>query len=161
MSDLAAQSDPPPFNRPAHQEQAEAIAAAVGEAIKSGGRTTVAVIGERVTRVETKIEGLEASTAVIRSTLHSVNAELQKASIHEANCAKSLAQIAEQTKGLPEALAKLSVFEEMKPRLAVIIEEATLRKGAWRMWMLIGGILTVVGSFSGAIVALVIALMHR
>jgi chromosome segregation ATPase len=110
-------------------------------AVEQRGQSTAHQIAERVTRVETKIEGLEKSADVIRSTLHGINGELQRTAIHEERCAASLKQIADQTKGLPDALAKLNNFSELEPKIKTLIDDANRRRGAWRAYALIGSVM--------------------
>jgi hypothetical protein len=126
-------------------------------AVEQRGQSTAHVIAERVTRVETKIEGLEKSSDVIRSTLHGINSELQRTAIHEERCAASLKQIADQTKGLPDALAKLGVFAELEPKIKTLIDESNRRKGAWRAYALIG---TIVGGGITALAAVMTVLIN-
>ena len=125
-------------------------------AIEARGTATANDIGQRVTRVEVKIEGLERDTSVIRSTLHSVNSELQKTAIYEERCAQSLKQIAEQTKGLPDLVTKTLAFEELTPKIRTLIDERIERRGAWKMWGVVAGLIGLFAGFSSAVVALVI-----
>jgi hypothetical protein len=107
--------------------------------------------GERVAIVETKIGGLEKDTAVIRATLHQMNGELQRSALHEADCARSLALIADQTKGLPELVGKIANLEATKPKIEALLEEASRRKGAWRGLVLMG---TAIGGLMAIAAAL-------
>jgi hypothetical protein len=152
------------FNQPRHDQQTRDIAEAVTIAIEERGLRTVAAVGERVAIVETKMVGLEKDTTVIRSTLHTINTELQKTVVHEANCARSLALIAEQTKCVPEIVSSLTGFEDLKPKLLRVIEESNARRSAWKVVLLIGsgivGAATALGMLATLLAALPSLLHH-
>jgi len=92
---------------------------------------TADAMGERVMRVETKIEGIEKDTAHIRSTLHDINGEMQKFVFEESGCRRALETIVEQTKHLPVMAANFQIFNEMKPTLTLMLDERQQQKGSW------------------------------
>lgn len=89
-------------------------------------------VGERVARVETRIEGVEKDTSIIRATLHCVNGELQKIVGREERREATLKVIADQTSSLPELMIKVRLIDELRPQLQVVIDENKTRKGATR-----------------------------
>lgn len=111
---------------------------------------SVSAMGERVARVETKIEGIEKDTGVIRSTLHGINGEMQKFVMQEARCITALEMISERTKDLPEIVMKVHEIYELKPKVQLLHEESAARKGAWGAYVLVGtaatGAVAIIGS---------------
>lgn len=115
----------------------------------------VTAMGERVVRVETKLEGVEKDTAVIRQSMHSLNNQIQGLVGIEQQCVAHLAAIREMTAHLPDLVAKMGAFEDLKPRLITVIDDHAARRGGWRaVTMLVAattGALTMLGTVLGGV----------
>lgn len=122
-------------------------------------------IGERVARVETRIEGVERDTSIIRATLHSVNGELQKIVGKEERREVTLKTIADQTASLPELMIKVRLIDELRPQLQIIIDESKTRKGAVRAIAILGAsaatLIAVLGTLGAGLIWLVESLLGK
>lgn len=119
---------------------------------------SVAAQGERLARVETKVEAIEKGIDIIRSTGHAINGEMQKFVGLEAQCVSHLSAIRELTAHLPEIVLKVQSFDELKPRLNMLIDEHFSRKGGWKAVVMIGtaamGAVTMIGAIAAGIIFL-------
>lgn len=94
------------------------------------------VMAERVTRVETKLEGLKEDTANIRMTIHGIHGEMQKFVI------------------------ELRGLSEMKPRLLAALTAEEKRKGAWGIALIAGSALVGVATVTMALITAVVMLIR-
>lgn len=102
--------------------------------------------GERLAKVETKIEGIEDATAVIRSHLHELKNEVQKIFVLEERCERSLVEIRDLTKDLPTIAASARSFADMRSEISAVIVERQKQEGAWKAIVGMGAAL--VGAFT-------------
>lgn len=113
-------------------------------------------MGERVVRVETKIESIEKDTTVIRHTMHDFAGKMQQFVSLEAQCVAHLSAIREMTAHLPEIVAKVQSFDDLKPRLTMLMDEHFARKGGWRAMILVGtatmGAVTMIGTIAAGVI---------
>lgn len=120
---------------------------------------TQAAMGERVAIVETKLSTVEKDTGVIRSTLHSINGEIQKFALTEARCVAALETIVEQTKHLPNLIEKVHALDEVMPAIRGLILSEKKREGAWGAYVLIAtsvaGAIAVLGTLAAGVAWLI------
>lgn len=129
------------------------------ERVASEGSRTLVALSERVAVVETKVGALKEDTGVIRSTMHSINNEMQRFVSVEQQCAAALNQLVALTKDLPTIAEHARDFVAMRSGLTSVIEEHHQRRGAWAAAATTGSV--VLGSITvgGAIVGMVLWLM--
>lgn len=123
---------------------------------ESGQDRSVVAQGERLARVETKVEAIEKGIDIIRSTGHAINGEMQKFVGLEAQCVSHLSAIRELTAHLPDLVAKMASFDELKPRLITVIDDHFTRKGGWKAFAMIGtaamGAVTMIGTIGAGVI---------
>lgn len=107
----------------------------------------VSAMGERVARVETKIEGVERDTGIIRAAIHEINNEMQKFVGLEAQCVAHLAQILEDGK------RRDLVLSEIVGKVHALSDESFTRKGGWRAATRIATAIMALITMSGTIAA--------
>lgn len=90
---------------------------------------TLIAMSERLAKVEERQQSTRDDLTVVRSTLHSINGEMQKFVAAEQKCADYLSRIADATKDLPAIAAAVAAFTEMRPDLRAIISEREQRVG--------------------------------
>lgn len=115
---------------------------------------SVVAMGERVARVETKIEGIEKDTSVIRQAIHGINGEMQKFVQAEQRCVDGLLAVQSQTAHLPELAFAMKEFTALQPRIVSLLEAEHRRVGAWKSWVVFGSAVAgAIGIITGIIVA--------
>lgn len=98
---------------------------------------------ERLTRVETKIEGIEESIRVIRETNHQINGKMQQFVVAEERKGSSIAVMSDQISKLETTIAGLKTARERQV-------------GAWASWTIAGAALVgAVAIISGIVFTIV------
>lgn len=97
------------------------------ESQTSDARTQIAN-AERLTRVETKIEGIEESIKVIRDTNHQINGKMQQFVVAEQHHGNTIAVMSGQISKLETTIAGLKTARERQV-------------GAWASWTIAGAAL--------------------
>lgn len=116
--------------------------------------------GERLARVEAKLEANEKGIDVIRGACHAINGEMQKFVGLEARCVSHLEQLVESSarrdQVLAEITSKVASFDELKPRLQTVIDEYFARKGGWKATTMIitaaMGAVTMIGTIGAGVI---------
>ena len=107
-------------------------------------------MGERVAALEVRADGLKEDTTHIRSTIHEIKNEQQKAVAAELACAKSLAALEQNVSGLTRQMSDFAL------KMADLMAHHQQGTGAWRtmgrIGLVIGGICTSIGAVASAII---------
>ncbi len=96
------------------------------------------VLHERIATIEEQLRGVKENGAVVRSTLHEVNNNMQQFVIAERECGLALKQLLVLTKDLPTIAATALEFTMMKVKMQEVIDDQSRRKGAWGVYVLLG-----------------------
>lgn len=90
---------------------------------------TVIAHGERLAVVETKLNGVQADTGVIRATIHDINNRMTEFVAAEILCGQHLAGLLNTTKDIPELVKSVAALTATKPELDRVISESQQRLG--------------------------------